>query len=364
MQIPTRTIVQIRTHAQKYFQKLAKEEGIDSASTVFRGPYGMTATSSSALQAASDTQHRKMSSRLAQKRERSIAAEEAESANLANAVRLHADSRRFDTEASDSDAHEREEAFGGASAGHAPASSGPQRFSGPNAAAASLLTPGPSHPRPHSLSIKRPRVEPEDYEGYGSMQSSQHAYGYYPQQHPYAPHPHPHALPHPHVAVYHQQAAASHLPSGLMGYDHWPPAKKIRTAKGPVGVVRRKLEAPTPRAVEAAASLAALASLCAGLAPAANEEEHEQSDNAETYSEVEHSEDDGSGSGSAGEAAYGLADDAEGEAEAAAGAEVEGEAEVEGYYEESTSGGSGEYEEEADHDNDQTTGTNSPLSVV
>lgn len=34
-QVPTRTVVQIRTHAQKYFQKLAKEHGTDAAEQAF-----------------------------------------------------------------------------------------------------------------------------------------------------------------------------------------------------------------------------------------------------------------------------------------------------------------------------------------
>lgn len=36
LQVPTRSVVQIRTHAQKYFQKLAREEGLDKAELVFR----------------------------------------------------------------------------------------------------------------------------------------------------------------------------------------------------------------------------------------------------------------------------------------------------------------------------------------
>ena len=35
-QIPSRTVVQIRTHAQKYFQKIAKEKGLEITDPIFK----------------------------------------------------------------------------------------------------------------------------------------------------------------------------------------------------------------------------------------------------------------------------------------------------------------------------------------
>ena len=48
-QIPTRTVVQIRTHAQKYFQKLAKEQGVDNPDLAFqRASQGLAPLTSAA----------------------------------------------------------------------------------------------------------------------------------------------------------------------------------------------------------------------------------------------------------------------------------------------------------------------------
>lgn len=41
-QVRSRSVLQIRTHAQKYFQKLAREEGLDAAEAAFGGQYGIS----------------------------------------------------------------------------------------------------------------------------------------------------------------------------------------------------------------------------------------------------------------------------------------------------------------------------------